>query len=377
MQKVIHFVHHDQIGGGTTVILQHLKHYAARYDTWVIHGGDGPLAQACREMGIHEISVSIDTKLKLPFGFISLIVWLRRLQPDLLILHGQWGGSLGSLAGSVTGVPRMIYIAHWVAFYTDWDVFRAIRNYIAEWIPVRLCHRTVLLCASNYYQYLLRHFPFEGKQVILSNMIDLGRVPEPPATETIRRQHGWQPDVVHVVCVSRLATQKRIDWLLQSWRIVQDRGVNARLWIVGGGELESEMHKLAHTLGLEKSCAFLGAQANGIEFLQAADIVAMSTLYETNSVVPMEAMACGRPVVANDSDGVRGTFTDGREGFLVPPADTAQFAERLLTLIGDPALRQKMGAQGKVRAQYYAADKVLDRYVALYDQELASVTRIS
>lgn len=371
MHKIVHLIHHDQVGGGSTALTQHLRHHGRRYETWVLHGGRGPLARVCGELGLSEVSLPFDEKWKVPFGFLALIWQLRRIKPDLLILHGQWSGPIGALAGKLAGVPRMLYIAHWPAFYSDWDFFRINRNHLVEWLPTRLCDRLVFLSEGNYYQYMLREFPIEGKVTCLPSMIDFAQLPTAAEAAAIRRELGWTDDTVHVVSVGRIATQKKIDWLLRSWKRVQDSGVKAQLWIVGGGESEKEMRLLANALGLSATCTFLGSKPRGIAYLQAADVVAMTTLYEGHAITPLEAMACGRAIVANDVDGVHGSFTDGREGFLVPPGNIELFAERLLTLIQNPTLREEMGQRGKQRAEEYESGKVLDRYVALYDSELA------
>jgi glycosyltransferase involved in cell wall biosynthesis len=78
-----------------------------------------------------------------------------------------------------------------------------------------------------------------------------------------------------------------------------------------------------------------------------------------------EAMASGKPVVASDVDGIRDALRDGEEGFLVPPGDIEGFADRLLTLIRDPALRDAMGRKGRVAARRYAAEAVMPQYERL------------
>jgi glycosyltransferase involved in cell wall biosynthesis len=371
MQKVVHIIHRDDIGGGGSVVMQHLRYYGLKYETWLLHGSSGLLSKACDELNIRHIRLPIDTMFKSLFGVFVVAWWLRKIKPDLLILHGQWGGPLGAVAGKLAGVKRMIYIAHWPSFYTDWDLYRTVRNFIAEWIPIRLCSRAVTLSHANRYQYLIRSTGIEDKITSLSNMVSLSKIPTAEDALEIRRRFNWKPDEVHVVSVGRVVTQKRVDWLLQSWKLLQDRGCRAHLWIVGGGEQWDEVKRLALELKLGDSCTFLGPQPDGIKFIAASDIVAMTTVYESNALIPMEAMACSKPVVASAADGVRDTFADEREGFQVPPGNVKIFADRLETLIRDESLRRQMGQAGRIHVKIFDAEEVLKRYVMLIELELS------
>jgi len=146
---------------------------------------------------------------------------------------------------------------------------------------------------------------------------------------------------------------------------------DARLWIVGDGPETAALHRLAKELDITETCTFLGARSEGIEFVAAGDITAMTTLYEAHGIVALESMACGRPIVLNDVDGPRDSVTDGIEGFLVPPADIETFAEKLLLLIGNAALRKKMGEAGRVRAEEFSAARISGDYLALIEEVLA------
>lgn len=370
MKKFVHLIHRDALGGGEKVIAQHLEHFGKRWETWVLHGGRGLITETCERLGIKEVQLPIDSKWKCLFGFF-LVLWnLIRIKPDIVVVHGQWSGPLGALATRLLGIRRCIYYVHWPSFYTDWDLFRINRNFIAEWIPVHFSSRLVMVSEASRYQYMIRFPGVEKKTVVLSNMVDLNRVPTAAEVRAIREKYGWDSSRVNVVSVGRMSTQKRIDWLIESWKQVQEANLPAHLWIVGDGELLEEMKALASARGINRTCTFLGSQPQGIHFLGAADVVAMTTMYETNSLVPMEAMACGRPIVANSVDGVRDTFTDGREGFLVAPGKTDLFADRLMTLIKDAGLREEMGRRGRERARDFATDVVLDRYAAFIEEEL-------
>jgi len=364
---VTHFVHSDGFGGGTRRISLRMRH-CPKFDRMVIHGGRGIIAQTCDEKEIPHIQLPVDSFWKLILGFPRLALALRRTRPDVFIMHGQWGGPIGALAARLAGIKKIVYVARWPAFYTDWDIFRLIRNFIAERIPCRIADRVVVLGASSYYQYFQRHLAGEYKLRIIPNPIDIDRIPTAEAAAKIREMHGWSDENVNVVSVGRISTQKRIDWLLKSWAAVQRQRPNARLWIVGDGELKEECVALAATLGIEATCTFLGFRANGWDYIAAADIVAMTTMYESRGNVMLEAMAAGRPIVASEVDGVRDSISHGVEGLLVRPGDIGKFAHCLMALIDHPNLRSQLGLRGRHRVGDYNFRTIMRQYDDLIDE---------
>ena len=88
------------------------------------------------------------------------------------------------------------------------------------------------------------------------------------------------------------------------------------------------------------------------ELYEKADIVVYPTVgEEPYGLVPIEAMSCGRPVIASDSGGIRETVVDGTTGFIVPKKDPNALADRLMTLIADPRMARRIGRSGRQRAE--------------------------
>ena len=100
---------------------------------------------------------------------------------------------------------------------------------------------------------------------------------------------------------------------------------------------------------------------------------APSTGFESFGIILLEAMAAGKPIVASNIDGYRGVLDDGEEGLLVRPEDERRLAEALIRLLKDPALRERMGRQGQVKAKDYSwqkvAQQVLDYYRELLERK--------
>ena len=370
-KRIVHLIYQDGEGGGPVSVLAHMKWYFREYDIVFLHGGTGRVEEYCTKENIRSIRLPIDKIWKCAFGWIPLLFWLIKLKPDLLILHGQWAGPLGALTGKLAGLRRMLYIAHWPSFYTDWDLYRVIRNRIAEAIPVILCDRTVCLSPENFYQYYIR-FPKEaGKLIQLSNANDDGVLPSAESRDKLKKGYCMEDRHLHVVSVARLASQKNISWLLRSWVSVQECVPEARLWIVGTGEEEEKLRTLAEELGITETCTFLGSQKHGIQFVDASDIVAATTLYEAHSHSVLEALRCGKPIVANDADGVRCSIRDGEEGFLVQLGDVVTFSDRLVQLCQSKELRERMGELGRKSAQRFELAQVMPQYTTIIKELIA------
>ncbi|WP_156688597.1 glycosyltransferase [Mycobacterium sp. Marseille-P9652] len=168
-----------------------------------------------------------------------------------------------------------------------------------------------------------------------------------------------------IVSVGRLVPRKGFETLIRALPRVPE----AELLIVGGprraalardGEAQ-HLHALAAELGVSDRVRLLGGitRAEMPAVLRSADVVACTPWYEPFGIVPLEAMACGVPVVATAVGGIRDTVVDDVTGRLVPPRDAAALADALAPLLGDRRRREAMGRAGRERAHgRYTWDRV-------------------
>jgi glycosyltransferase involved in cell wall biosynthesis len=124
--------------------------------------------------------------------------------------------------------------------------------------------------------------------------------------------------------------------------------------LAGEGQQRDEYMAMARDLGMEEHFTWTGLVHNPVAegLYAAADVVCqVSRWEEAFGWVIAEAMAAGRPLVATRVGGIPELVTDGGNGFLVAPRAPAQIAERLVTLLEDAALRDRMGAAGRLAAE--------------------------
>lgn len=365
---MVQITHLDGPGGGPRSLIRHMLFYLAESDSTILHGGTGLVAEMCERMGIPHHRLLLDRKRWLPLGFFQLVGWLLKLRPQVLILHGQWAGPVGALAGWITRVPAILYIVQWPSFYTDWDPLRIVRNFFSEWIPCRLAGKVITLCEGPRYQFLLRGLAPPEKILSIPNPLSLGVLPKAAERKNLRKEWGWEDQRVHVVSVGRLVDQKRLDWLICAWPEVVRRCPEAFLWIVGDGPQRDSLEAKVAEKSLSSSVRFLGNQPNGWAFLAAADLVVMTTSYEGLGNVVPEAMAAGIPVVASDADGPRDIITHGEEGFLVLPGNAGELAARIVQLVQSPELRNRMGQRGAAKAGQFDGNRILGQYLDVIRQ---------
>jgi glycosyltransferase involved in cell wall biosynthesis len=366
-RRLVHVLHYDGPGGGPTCVSELLDMWSGEYDQAVITGGKGPLSRFCAQRGIPCHDVGLHRLWMLPLSLIRMGILFRGYRPDAAILAGQWAGFAGAIVARLLRVRAVVYVVHFSFLYTDWSIYRVIRNRIVEKVPCALSHRVVLLSPGSRYQYMIRNIVPIEKSRLIPNAFNQRRTPAPERAADVRKRFGWDAGICHVLSIGRLEDQKRVDWLLRSWALVEPQAPSAHLWIVGSGRQEKDLRALAGRLAL-KQCTFLGDQPGGIDFVAAADVIAMTTMYEMHAIVPLEAMACGKPIVASSADGVGFTFRHEVEGLLVPPGDIQGFASSLLTLTGDEGLRLRMGDAGRKRVQLFSPERLLASFKDLFTE---------
>jgi len=186
--------------------------------------------------------------------------------------------------------------------------------------------------------------------------------------------------------VGRIEPLKGLDVLIEAIGIMQQKGMlkeNPFCLVIIGGDADdnaentniemSRIKSLSEQYGLKDMVTFLGkrSQESLPYYYSAAEAVVVPSQYESFGMVALEAMACGKPVVASQIGGLAYLVQDGITGYTVPVDDPEALASHLITLIEDQGLREQMGKQAVKVAQDYAWDKIATRLIPVYEDLLS------
>lgn len=327
--RIVHVT--QPVEAGVAVVVLDLA-VAQRRRGWDVHVvcPPGPLADRARRAGIivHPWGATRSPGPRTVPELLALRRTLREIGPDVVHLHSSKAGLARLVLRDRT--PTVFQPHLW-----SFRVAEGLLSRVCRWWEAIASRWTgLLLCVSDDELRAGRAAGVDGPAWVVCNGVDTRRL----------RPRPREDDVPTAVCVGRLARQKGQDLLLRAWPTVLEKVPDARLLIVGDGPLRDELHGDGHS-----GVRWLGHSDTPAEFYARADVVVLPSRAEGMALVPLEAMACGRSVVAFDVEGVRHSVGDAGE--VVPREDVAALAQAIALRLADPELAAAEGARGRLRAE--------------------------
>jgi glycosyltransferase involved in cell wall biosynthesis len=178
------------------------------------------------------------------------------------------------------------------------------------------------------------------------------------------------PQQGYILAVGSLYPVKRWDRLIRAVAFLTSKGICPEVIHVGSGPLRGELEAMTKNLHVEHVIQFLGARLDIPTLLADAAFLVHTAEDEGCPNVVLEAMACGRAVVATDAGDVPHLIDDGKTGFVIPRGDETALANRIATLLKDRELCRRMGEAGRMKAeQAFGLDRLRSETFAAYRAE--------
>ncbi len=264
---------------------------------------------------------------------------------------------IGALAAKSAGVSRVAAGIR-VADSTRW------RMVLERLLLRRVDHIVCVSQSVANFVTVQGGFP-PAKLRVIPNGIDLTRN---STSETLDRSRLSVPvDRRILLCVGRLHEQKGFDWLLELAPELFKRLPEHDLVLVGDGPERRSLGAAASRLGIHERVHFVGWSPDVSQWMQAAEVLLLPSRWEGMPNVLIEAMGCGLPVVATSVEGVNEVLGPLAAGQAVPFGDDAAFVDAVCKIIGDSALRAKLGADNHARIQdEFSLRAMISKYEELY-----------
>ncbi|WP_167328326.1 glycosyltransferase [Rhodococcoides fascians] len=294
-------------------------------------------------------------------------------RPDVAHAHFWMSGIATRRAAERLGIP------HAITFHALGEVKRRHQGAADTSPPDRIAierelacgaTRVIATCSDEAFE-LTRMGTARSRIAVVPCGVDLGMFG--PTGPVLRRPTEQQ---YRLVTVGRMVRRKGFATTIEALAHIPD----AELVVVGGPEAGQfskdpevvRLTRMAVRHGVRDRVRFVGqvSRKDMPSLLRSADTVVCAPWYEPFGIVPLEAMACGVPVVGSAVGGLLDTVVDGLTGRLVPPQDPLSVANAVNRLLADRPLRERFSADAQQRALRYSWSRIADDTVRAYSRIL-------
>jgi glycosyltransferase involved in cell wall biosynthesis len=350
---LLHLVHGLPMGGAEMALFHYIKALGTeRYEHYVYcFGADGPVRAKIESLGVPVYLGKKRSSIKQPlkFGtsiislFMNLMKFIQKNHIEIIQSHSVHANQLGVAVGKLLNLPAFPTVHSTMAF-VDPRRRSDLRVYLRKAVDgytYRMANR-ILAVSEEVKEVILSTYRFKNDKVFVlkngivfdknfSNWVDL------------EKTFYNSKNKFKVLALGRLVAIKGFDILIKAVAEMVNLGLrNFLVLIVGDGEERLRLEELIRKLSLEEYVKLLGLRHEVLEFMKFSNVFVMPSYYEGLSIAMIEAMACGLPIIASDSPGLKNHVKNMNNGLLFKKKDYKALAECIIKLANNDNLRIKL-----------------------------------
>ena len=365
--RVLEMIDDAEIGSGQIHVLLLSKHLPKdRFEVSIACAGEGFLVDEARKLGIDVFPIDIDNRLMVT-SYKELARLYRQHQFDIVHTHGGTAGFWGRGVSRLVGKPHVhIHTYHGIHYL-------GISSTVPRWFKhidrslLNVTDAVICVCKSDYEKGLAARIVSSSKASIVPYGIEIDRFRSDAMRGAARSSLHYDDTNFVFGNIGRLHVQKGQEYFLRAFQSVRQKHSQAKLLIIGEGDLRARLESLAKDLGIERDVQFVGSRTDIPNLLSAMDVFTLPSLWEGQPISLLEAMAASKPLIASRVDGIADILVDGQNGLLVLVKDSVGLAQAMMRLIGDAALRQRLStAAYSTISEQYTAETMAKSVARLY-----------
>lgn len=353
---VLHVIDSLRPGGAERQLVNLVRTYdSSRVRSSVVTLFEGAdLAALIEQAGIHVERLGLSGPGQLLQGVHRLRRYIADTRPDLIHTRLVFADLIGRVAGALTRRPLISSVEAPVydpetrvddPAFRRWKV-ELVR--LADGLTGRLARVTYVPCSEDVARSTARALLLpSGRVRVIHNSTMVPNGSGSPADAPFLSPE----DEVRLLTVGRLSPQKGQTYLLRALVPVVERYPRATLKVVGRGPLEAHLRREADELGVGERVRFVGKRPDVPDLLADAHLFVLPSLWEGLSIVALEAMALGVPIMASDIPSMREIALDGVHAILVPPRDVDALARSIIKVLEDRSFRERLSTAAREQAR--------------------------
>jgi glycosyltransferase involved in cell wall biosynthesis len=278
-------------------------------------------------------------------ALIEISRYIKKNRIEVVHTHSSKAGILGRWAARLCGVKFILHTVHGWSFNEYQPV---LKNRLFVWlerITANFTDRIIVVSEYDRKKGLVNRIGCPDKYILIRYGIDYSDFIK--TEDGVRRELGIGFKDLLVGNISCLKPQKSPQDFVRLAYLTREVVPDAMFLLVGDGVLRSRLERLIKELGLEDRVMLLGWRRDISRLLCAMDVLTLTSLWEGLPVTCLEAMVSSRAVIATNTGGIQEVVIEGQTGFLVPCKDMEAMSQKLICLLKDRGLREKIGQNAK------------------------------